>query len=67
MVDKKTSPGAGNWIVPMQFLFVVLYLTGTVHWSLWWVFSPVIYLGSVFAVIGVLALIYALVKAVVDG
>lgn len=67
MADQKPARNYGNWIVPMQFLFAVLYLTGTVHWSLWWVFSPLLYAGSVLLLIAVLALIYALVKAVVDG
>lgn len=49
----KASP---SFVVLLQLLFIGLKLTGYIAWSWWWVLSPFLFVGGVWAVLIIVAL-----------
>lgn len=46
-----------NALLALQFMFVMLRIIGVTKWSLFWVFSPTIYVGCFMGAALVLAII----------
>ena len=56
-----SSSGGAGFTGLLTIAFIVLKLTGVIHWSWWWVLSP-IWISALF-VIGLLTVMYILVKS----
>lgn len=56
-----SSSGGVGFASLLTIAFIVLKLTGVIHWSWWWVLSPIWI--SVLWVVGLLAGMYFLVKS----
>lgn len=58
-MDKKTNTSGLGITGTITIVFIILKLVGTINWSWWWVFSPILIdIGLTIIILAVYAILY---------